>query len=135
MKSLKAITVSLAVIFLCLSVIPLALAGEKPLVKIGFIGPLTGPNAAFGLGARNSADLAVKQANERENAPYKYELVVMDDASDPSTGVALWPPSYAPLTRSPRQPPISTARWAWPPSMSFIAMALRKCSGAAFIRI
>ena len=89
MKSLKAITVSLAVIFLCLSVIPLALAGEKPLVKIGFIGPLTGPNAAFGLGARNSADLAVKQTNERGDAPYKYELVVMDDASDPSTGVSV----------------------------------------------
>ena len=56
---------------------------------IGFIGPLTGPNAAFGLGARNSADLAVKQTNERVDAPYKYELVVMDDASDPSTGVAV----------------------------------------------
>ena len=89
MKSLKAITVGLAVISLCLSLIPLTLAGEKPVVKIGFIGPLTGPNAAFGLGARNSADLAVKQTNERGDAPYTYELVVMDDASDPSTGVAV----------------------------------------------
>lgn len=63
-------------------------AGEKKTVKIGFIGPLTGSVAAIGLGARNSADLAVKETNRRGNAPYRYELVVMDDASDPSTGVA-----------------------------------------------
>ena len=63
-------------------------AAEKKLVKIGFIGPLTGPNAAVGLGARNGADLAVKQANERTDLPYKFELVVLDDASDPTTGVA-----------------------------------------------
>jgi hypothetical protein len=61
---------------------------EKKVVKIGFIGPLTGPNAAIGLGARNSADLAIRQANEKGTYPYKLELVVMDDASDPTTGVA-----------------------------------------------
>jgi len=61
---------------------------QKKLIKIGFIGPLTGPNAGVGLGARNSADLAVKQANERGDFPYKLELVVLDDASDPTTGVA-----------------------------------------------
>ncbi|NIO11691.1 MAG: ABC transporter substrate-binding protein, partial [Deltaproteobacteria bacterium] len=66
----------------------LAGAAEKEVAKIGFIGPLTGPNAAFGLGARNSADLAVKETNRRGDSPYRYELVVMDDASDPSTGVA-----------------------------------------------
>jgi branched-chain amino acid transport system substrate-binding protein len=65
-----------------------AVAQEKKLVKLGFIGPLTGPNAAVGLGARNSADLAVRQANEKGNLPFKLELVVLDDASDPTTGVA-----------------------------------------------
>ena len=65
-----------------------AMAQEKKLVKLGFIGPLTGPNAAVGLGARNSADLAVRQANEKGNLPFKLELVVLDDASDPTTGVA-----------------------------------------------
>lgn len=81
-------------LFLAFCVV-LALAGpqpaspaEKKLVKIGFIGPLTGPNAAVGLGARNGADLAVRQANERPDLPYKFELVVLDDASDPTTGVA-----------------------------------------------
>ena len=67
---------------------PAAFSAEKKLVKIGFIGPLTGPNASFGLGARNSADLAIKQTNEKGTYPYKLELVVMDDASDPTTGVA-----------------------------------------------
>lgn len=63
-------------------------AAEKTLVKIGFIGPLTGPNAAMGLGSRNSADLAIKEANAREDLPYRFEMVVLDDASDPATGVA-----------------------------------------------
>jgi branched-chain amino acid transport system substrate-binding protein len=67
---------------------PGAFAAEKKLVKLGFLGPLTGPNAAVGLGARNGADLAVRQANERTDLPYKFELVVLDDASDPTTGVA-----------------------------------------------
>jgi len=67
---------------------PVVFGAEKKVVKIGFIGPLTGPNAAVGLGARNSADLAIKQANEQGTYPYKLELVVMDDASDPTTGVA-----------------------------------------------
>jgi len=67
---------------------PAVFGAEKKLVKIGFIGPLTGPNAAVGIGARNSADLAVRQANEKGTYPYKLELVVMDDASDPTTGVA-----------------------------------------------
>lgn len=70
-----------------LAVAPAA-AAEKTLVKLGYIGPLTGPNAAVGLGARNGADLAVRQANERTDLPYRFELVVLDDASDPTTGVA-----------------------------------------------
>lgn len=77
------------VFFLGLLVSPFAAAAEKKTVKIGFIGPLTGPNAAFGLGARNGADLAVKETNRAGKAPYKYELVVTDDASDPSTGVSV----------------------------------------------
>jgi branched-chain amino acid transport system substrate-binding protein len=87
--STKVIVVVSCVLFLGLLLSPLATAAEKKTVKIGFIGPLTGPNAAFGLGARNGADLAVKETNRAGKAPYKYELVVMDDASDPSTGVSV----------------------------------------------
>ena len=81
--------IALAGLFLLPSILTdAAMAQEKKLVKLGFIGPLTGPNAAVGLGARNSADLAVRQANERGSLPFKLELVVLDDASDPTTGVA-----------------------------------------------
>ena len=57
-------------------------------VKIGFIGPLTGGNAAVGMGLKHSAELAVKQANESGKNKYKYELVVVDDGGDPSTAVS-----------------------------------------------
>jgi branched-chain amino acid transport system substrate-binding protein len=89
MKFMKVIFVSIIVVTLAFGAFELSLAEEKPIVKIGFIGPLTGPNAAFGLGARNAADLAVKETNKRGNAPYQYKLVVMDDASDPSVGVSV----------------------------------------------
>lgn len=69
--------------------VPSISRADKPVVKIGFIGPLTGPNAALGLGARNSAELAVRQANARGSLPYQFQFVAMDDASDPSTGVAV----------------------------------------------
>lgn len=59
----------------------------KETAKIAFIAPITGPNAAIGLGMRNSAELAVKQANEKGDLPFKLELVVLDDAADPATGV------------------------------------------------
>jgi branched-chain amino acid transport system substrate-binding protein len=86
--STKVLVIVSCIFFLGLLVSPFATAAGKETVKIGFIGPLTGPNAAFGLGARNGADLAVKETNRAGKAPYKYELVVMDDASDPSTGVS-----------------------------------------------
>jgi len=91
MKTYKILfIVSLLISFgLLVIVSPTIFAAEKKLVKIGFIGPLTGPNAAVGLGARNGADLAIRQANERGDLPYKFELVVLDDASDPTTGVAV----------------------------------------------
>jgi branched-chain amino acid transport system substrate-binding protein len=61
---------------------------QTRVVKIGFIGPLTGPNAAQGVGARNAFDLAIREANASGKFPYKIEMVALDDASDPATGVA-----------------------------------------------
>lgn len=63
-------------------------AEAKKVVKIGFIDPLTGPTAAIGIGAKNSAKLAVQQANASGEFPYEIQLVAEDDASDPATGVA-----------------------------------------------
>lgn len=57
-------------------------------VKLAFLGPLTGPNAPQGLGARNAFDLAIRQANASGRFPYRIEGVVLDDASDPATGRA-----------------------------------------------
>jgi branched-chain amino acid transport system substrate-binding protein len=61
---------------------------QAKVVKIGFIGPLTGPNAAQGVGARNAFDLKIREANASGKFPYKIEMVALDDASDPATGVA-----------------------------------------------
>jgi branched-chain amino acid transport system substrate-binding protein len=59
----------------------------KDLVKVAFIGPLTGGVSANGLGGRNSADLAVKLRNADANAKYEYEMVVLDDECKPNIGV------------------------------------------------
>ncbi|HEX2518214.1 MAG TPA: branched-chain amino acid ABC transporter substrate-binding protein, partial [Castellaniella sp.] len=59
----------------------------KEVVKIAFIGPLTGGSAAIGLGGRNSADLAVRQHNADPKAKYTYQLVVQDDECRPNIGV------------------------------------------------
>lgn len=64
-----------------------ALAQDKPTIKLGFIGPLSGGNAQQGLGARNGFLLALEQANAGDY-PYLVEPVVLDDASDPQTGVS-----------------------------------------------
>lgn len=89
MKFSKVTFLGIIILALIFGVSGWSLAGDKPLVKIGFIGPLTGPNAALGLGARNGADLAVKETNARGDAANEYKLIVMDDASDPSVGVGV----------------------------------------------
>lgn len=63
-----------------------AAAADKPTIKLGFIGPLSGGNAPQGLGARNGFLLAIEQANAGDY-PYQVEGVVLDDAADPQTGV------------------------------------------------
>lgn len=62
-------------------------SASKETYKIAYIGPITGANAAFGLGLRNSVELAVKQANEKGDLPFKLEFVALDDAGDPATAV------------------------------------------------
>lgn len=57
-------------------------------VKLGFIGPLSGGNAQQGLGAKNGFLLAIDQWNAKPGIPFKVEGVVLDDASDPQTGVS-----------------------------------------------
>jgi len=59
----------------------------EKVVKIAFVGPLTGPNAAVGIGARNSFELKVSEVTGKGDFPYKVQVVYEDDASDPATGV------------------------------------------------
>ncbi len=61
---------------------------EKQTVKIGFIGPLSGGNAAVGIGAKNSFQLKVDEVLAAGDYPYNIVVVYEDDASDPATGVA-----------------------------------------------
>ncbi|CEP69214.1 Leu/Ile/Val-binding protein [Moorella glycerini] len=63
-------------------------AGTKA-VKVAFLGPLTGPNAMQGVGARNAFQLAIKQANDSGKLPFKIEVVDLDDASNPGTGASV----------------------------------------------
>lgn len=64
-------------------------AGEAPeVVKLGFLSPITGPNAAEGAAARNAFQMAIDAANASGEYPYKIELVIIDDASKPEVGAA-----------------------------------------------
>lgn len=63
-------------------------AVDVDVVKIGFIGPITGPNAYQGVGARNAFEMAIEMANESGEYPYAIETIVLDDASEPATGAA-----------------------------------------------
>lgn len=82
--SLLVVSFLLLIFALC----QLSVWADTKVVKIGFIDPLTGPNANIGIGSKNSAELAVREANESGKYPYKIVLVAEDDASDPTTGVA-----------------------------------------------
>ncbi|MBV2153494.1 branched-chain amino acid ABC transporter substrate-binding protein [Kitasatospora sp. SUK 42] len=61
--------------------------GSDVTVVIGVDAPLTGDLSALGLGIRNSADLAVKKANEaHEVQGVKFEIKALDDTGKPAPG-------------------------------------------------
>jgi branched-chain amino acid transport system substrate-binding protein len=60
---------------------------ERKVVKIGMIVPLLGGSTAVGIGIRNSVDLAINQANQKDLIPgWKIELAAEDDGGKPDTG-------------------------------------------------
>ncbi len=65
----------------------LAGAQAKKVVKLSFIGPLTGGTASNGLGGRNSFLLAVAERNADPKSKYRYETVVLDDECKPTVAV------------------------------------------------
>ncbi|MEM7047482.1 MAG: branched-chain amino acid ABC transporter substrate-binding protein [Pseudomonadota bacterium] len=56
-------------------------------IKVGFIGPISGKLAANGIAGRNSAELAVQIRNADSHTQHKYELVALDDECKPNIGV------------------------------------------------
>jgi len=84
-KGLTLVTVSLLLIGGSVAGV---MSADKQVVKLGFIGPFVGGDATEGLAARNCFDLAIRQANDSGKYKYKYELIVLDDESTPSVGVA-----------------------------------------------
>ena len=73
--------------FACVAAMSPTALHAKETVKIVFIGPLTGGNAALGLGGRNSADLAVQLHNADAKAKYTFDMVKLDDQCKPDIGV------------------------------------------------
>ncbi|MDP3446505.1 MAG: branched-chain amino acid ABC transporter substrate-binding protein [Eubacteriales bacterium] len=57
-------------------------------VTLGFLSPITGPNAAEGAAARNAFQMAIDQANASGEFPYEIKTIIIDDQSDASVGVA-----------------------------------------------
>ncbi len=62
-------------------------ATDKEVVKVAFIGPLTGTNAAMGQGGLNSFTLAINKANEDPDMKYTFEIESIDDECKPEVGV------------------------------------------------
>ncbi len=86
MSSRRAVLACVATAFAALS-LAAAPALAKDVVKIAFVGPLTGGVSNLGVGGRNSADLAVRLRNADPKAKYTYELVTQDDECKPNVGV------------------------------------------------
>ncbi|MFH8419482.1 ABC transporter substrate-binding protein [Streptomyces sp. NPDC018038] len=64
-------------------------AASSVTVRIGVDAPLSGGLAAMGAGVRNSAELAVRTANENGHVPgVTFEITAVDDAADPAKGAA-----------------------------------------------
>jgi branched-chain amino acid transport system substrate-binding protein len=62
---------------------------RENVVKIGVIAPLDAGLTEFGLGIRNSVDLAVQQANDSNAIPgWTIEVEALDDSSEPEKGLS-----------------------------------------------
>ncbi len=72
----------------------LLLAGCKnvqspEVVKIGLIAPFEGPSRPLGYDTLNAVKLRIDQWNDSDDAPFKIELVALNDDSDPALAAIL----------------------------------------------
>ena len=95
---MRRIAASLAAVLLCAAALvacgddtsttTTAAAGGN-VVTIGFVGPIEGGLTDFGLGIRNSVELAVMQANANNAVPgWTLQVKSLDDSSDPDKGAS-----------------------------------------------
>lgn len=59
-------------------------AASGKTIKIGFEGPLSGPNAQLGINEEYGAEIAVDQANADSSLGFKVQLIKSDDEGDPA---------------------------------------------------
>ncbi|MDR0617143.1 MAG: branched-chain amino acid ABC transporter substrate-binding protein [Synergistaceae bacterium] len=83
----------LRMFFLSLFVIGLLIGGSsadaaESVVKVGFLGPITGSDAAEGAAARNAFTLAISEANKSGEFPFKIEVIEVDDQGTENVAVA-----------------------------------------------
>ncbi|RYF28146.1 MAG: branched-chain amino acid ABC transporter substrate-binding protein [Comamonadaceae bacterium] len=80
----------------CILAASLALAGlshAQERIRVGFLSPVTGPQAANGVDNRDGVLLAIKEINARGiqvgGKPVRFELDINDDGADPKQGVQI----------------------------------------------
>ena len=75
----------------CLLAFCLTAAAQGRVVRIGFVGPITGDQAGIGLDELHAVQLAVEKANAAGNviAGYRLEVVALDDQHTPAQAVAM----------------------------------------------
>ena len=61
----------------------------SPVVKLAYLGPLTGEVASIGVAARDAVRLAIDEANERGDLPVRLVLAEFDTQFDPAQAPAL----------------------------------------------
>ncbi|GAB2878499.1 branched-chain amino acid ABC transporter substrate-binding protein [Paraburkholderia jirisanensis] len=87
-NTLKPFAVLLGALF---ALAPAAAFADDLQVKIGFAGPLTGPNAGYGKDLQNGVQLAIDEANAQKlkigDKVARFVLVSEDDQADPRIGV------------------------------------------------
>ncbi len=76
----KSVIAGVLALILALSLTIPALAEDAETIKIGVIGPLTGPYAQYGMGVANGAQIAVDEVNAKGGV--QFELLVEDDQGD-----------------------------------------------------
>ena len=87
----KAISLLAAMFFLPNVLLAQPAVAAERLIKIAFQGPLSGPEAVFGLEQLQATEYMVKKFNQKNSGKIKVEIVQVDDQGDPTIAVKIAP--------------------------------------------